>query len=250
LFTTNWDSPENHCGYLLEHDGEVKGFLGLLFSERTVHGGLEKFCNMTSWIVKQEARGHSLKLLLEALKLKDYTFTNFTPSHDVATILQKLGFTELQGSEQILLPVPGFSYARTSYRCVFDIEEIGRRLNDVDRKIFTDHQGFNCRHVLVSEGDRYCYLIFKNRVYKRLPFARVHYLSNRELFASSIDSIRTNLCWRLKVAGLMVNSRYVDGQGFSYSRPYPQQCPTFFKSGSLRASDIDTLYSEMILLHD
>lgn len=79
LFTRNWDSPEDYCGYLLDQDGEVKGFLGLLFSERTINGRLEKFCNMTSWMVKQESRGHSLQLFLEALKLKDCTFQTSRP---------------------------------------------------------------------------------------------------------------------------------------------------------------------------
>jgi hypothetical protein len=250
LFTRNWDSPEDYCGYLLEQDGEVKGFLGLLFSERTINGRLEKFCNMTSWMVKQEWRGHSLQLLLEALKLKDCTFTNFTPSTGVARILKTLGFTEMESSDQILLPVPGFSYKRTRYRCLVDLDEIGERLSETDRNIFTDHRGLDCRHVLLSDGEKYCYLIVKNRSYKHLPFARVHYLSNPELFAASIDALRTNLCWRLKVAGLIVDNRYVDGRAFTYSRAYPKQCATFFKSSTLGARDIDTLYSEMILLHD
>jgi hypothetical protein len=250
LFANNWDSPEDYCGYVLDQGGEAKGFLGLLFSERTINGRLEKFCNLTSWMVKQESRGHSLQLLLEALKLKDCTFTNFTPSTGVARILKKLGFAELESSEQILLPVPGFSYARTSYRCLVDLDEIGERLSGMDRKIFTDHQGLDCRHVLLSDGEKYCYLILKNRSYKRLPFARVHYLSNPELFALGIDALRTNLCWRLKVAGLIIDNRYVNGRAFAYARAYPQQCPAFFKSSTVSASDIDTLYSEMILLHD
>lgn len=165
-------------------------------------------------------------------------------------MLKKLGFTELESSEQILLPVPGFSSARTSYRCLVDLDEIGERLSEKDRKIFTDHRGMDCRHVLISNAEKYCYLIVKNRSYKRLPFARVHYLSNPELFASGIDALRMNLCWRLKVAGLIIDSRYVGGRAFVYSRAYPQQCPTFFKSESVSASDMDTLYSEMVLLHD
>jgi len=250
LFARNWDSSEDYYGYVLDQGGDVKGFLGLIFSERIINGHREKFCNMTSWTVKQESRGHSLQLLLEALKLGNCTFTNFTPSVGVASILRKLGFTELEAGAQVLLPVPGFSLVRTSYSALLDIDEIGKRLSETDRKIFTDHRGFNCRHLLISDGEEYCYLVLKNRSYKRLPFARVQYLSNPELFASSIDALRTNLCWRLKVAGLIVENRYVDGRTFSYSKAYPQQCPTFFKSVSVSARDIDTLYSEMILLHD
>src|SRR6476659_5760308 len=65
LFTKNWDSPFDYCGYLLEQGSEVKGFLGLLFSERTINGRRETFSNMTSLMVKRESRGHSMQLLLE-----------------------------------------------------------------------------------------------------------------------------------------------------------------------------------------
>jgi len=251
LFTNNWQSPEDYCGYLLLQEGEVKGYLGLLFSKRRINGRVEKFCNMTSWIVREDCRSQSLRPLLELLKLKDYTITNFTPVQMVPAILKKLGFAEFKTNQCLLFPVPGFAPAKSTYRCIFAIEKIRPELDDSDQAIFDDHQGFNCRHVLISAGDDYCYLVLKNKVHRHLPFARIHYLSNRNLFLEAIDSVRTKVCLKLKTAGLMVDERYLGANTFRFSREY-QGGIAFFKSNSttIDRNDIDTIYSELILLHD
>ena len=249
LFTSNWKSPEDFCGYLLLSDGRVEGFLGLLFSTRTINGKTEKFCNMTSWIVRDQYRSQSLRLLLEALKLKDYTFTNFTPSPTVSRILRQLGFTELKTNERILFPALNGSAGRSKYQCCLGLETIRGELSKADRAIFDDHRNLPCRHLLVSSDDDYCYLVFKNRMHRRLPFARAQYVSNGRLFKEAAGSVRNQICWKLKVAGLIVGDRYLNSASLSYSRSYPEQCPTFFKSSTVAERDIDTLYSEMILLH-
>lgn len=250
LFTPAWKSPEDFRGYLILKDDVVEGFLGLLFSTRTIKGNLEKFCNMTSWIVHDDYRTQSLRLLLEALKLRNYTLTNFTASQRVAAILKKFAFAELPTSHQILFPIPSPSLNHSRYRCTVDPEEIRRELDEQDRLIFDDHRSLPCRHVLISSGSDYCYVVVKNKVHRHVPFARAHYISNRSLFQEALGSIRNKICWKLKVAGLMVDERYLDGVLFNYATSFPQQCLGFFKSATVERNHIDTLYSEMILLHD
>ena len=249
LFSNTWQSPEDHCGYLLLQDEEVKGYLGLLFSRRRINGRVQKVCNMTSWIVREDCRSQSLRLLLEVLKLKDYTITNFTPSQTVAAILRKLGFAEMTLDQRLLFPLPRLAMSRQRYSCDFDLEKIRGKLNQTDQTIFADHQQVNCRHFLVSDGTDYCYVIVKNKVHRHLPFARVHYLSNRTLFLEALDSVRTRICRTLKTAGLMIDERYLGDTTPRLSRKY-QGGPAFFKSESLGKNDIDTLYSEVVLLHD
>jgi len=250
LFANNWKSPEDFCGYLLLDGGEVSGFLGLLFSTRTIDGKLERFCNMTSWIVREPYRPQSLRLLFEALKLKDLTITNFTPSTTVAAILRKVGFTELKNSQRLLFPNPVAAISSSRYRCTFELDAIRQPLNENDRTIFDDHRNLPCRHVLVSSEKDYCYLVLKNRIHRHLPVARVHYASNPAVLSDAIDSVRNKICWKLKLAGLIVDDRYLGGVKLKFAAEYPQQCPTFFRSRTVGEDDIDTLYSEMILLHD
>src|SRR5262245_13773600 len=109
IFVSPWQTGEDFCGYLLLRDGKIEGYLGLIFSQRILNGQIEKFCNMTSWVVNEGCRGQSISMLLELLKLKDYTLTNFTASPTVARILSKLGFTEFAVDQRVLLPMPQVS---------------------------------------------------------------------------------------------------------------------------------------------
>jgi acetoacetyl-CoA synthetase len=250
VFINHWNVPEDYYGYILIKDGEVKGFLGAIFSTRVFNGQVERFCNMSSWIVDEGCRGQSLLLLLELLKLKDYTITNFTASRSVSVILQKIGFTPIETQPQLLLPVPSFSLNKGAYLCEFDREAIGEKLCETDFKIFEDHLAFNCTHILISSGRDYCYLIVRRIKRRRLAFAKVHYLSNVELFIKAQDSLRVKICLKLKVAGLLVAERYLKGHQLKYGRKFPTEYGAFYKSTKIRPDQIDTLYSEMILLHE
>src|SRR5438876_6729169 len=97
----------------------------------------------------------------------------------------------------------------------------------------------DCEHVLLSSANGYCYVVFKRTVRKGLPFARAHYLSDRGTFLREIDGSRATICRRLRVAGLLVEDRYLGGQQLNWTRWYPQQKRAYFKSRTLEASDID-----------
>jgi len=250
IFNTNWNSPENYCGLLLLQGGRVEGYLGLLFSARMIKGRTEKFCNMTSWIVREGCRSQSLRLLFELLKLSDYTITNFTPSNNVTIILKKLGFMAIENNLRILFPFPGEPLSDSRYHSTIDLEEMSQKLNPVDRTILFDHLRFNCHHVLIIGTNDYCYLVLKNTKYQQLQFARVHYASHPDVLLKAIDLVRTRICRQLKVAALIVDERHIGGETIRYSRTCPVQYESYFKSKSLGKTDVDTLYSELILLHD
>src|SRR6185295_4394220 len=161
IFVLPWQTEEDFCGYLLQKDGEIKGYLKVIFSRRILQGKTEKFGNMTSWIVTEDCRGQSILLLLELLKLKDYTLTNFTASETVAAILRKLGFEEFSVDQRVLLPVPAFRLPRRDSFCDFDEQVIRKTLTRADLKIFEDHQQLNCRHLLLHSADGDCYLVLK-----------------------------------------------------------------------------------------
>jgi len=250
IFDNPWKTTEDFCGYLLLKDGNVKGYLGLIFSRRTLDDKTEKLCNMTSWIVDEDSRSTSLLLLLELLKLKDYTLTNFTASPTVATILKKLGFKEFHVDQRVLLPIPQFALPRRRNRCDFDLQVIRTKLGGNDLTIFDDHQGLKCLHLLLESDNSYCYVVLKKTKRKNLPFAKVHYLSNVNVFHQSMDSLVANICVHFRVFGVMVDERYIQGRKFRASMKYPHQRKAFFKSNSVANENrIDTLYSELVILH-
>jgi hypothetical protein len=251
LFVSPWDSPEDFCGYLLLKDGEVKGFLGLVFSRRILNGKPEKLCNLTSWIVKEECRGQSLLMLMEVLKLKDYTLTNFTASPAVAAILDKLGFKNFRVDQLVLLPAPAMPFSGRRPKCVFDLQEIRASLNGEDLRSFADHQGLNCEHLLLQSDKGVCYLVLKKTKRKGLSFAKVHYLSNASVFHECMKHLTARICLRLRVFGIMVDERYLEGKQLRAAAKYPHQRKAYFKSESIVDETlIDTIYSELVILHN
>ena len=251
IFVNPWKTSEDFCGYLLMKDGEVEGYLGSIFSRRILNGEIEKFCNMTSWVVNENSRGQSILMLLELLKLKDYTLTNFTASPTVARILDKLGFTAFSVDQRVLFPIPNFARWQHGQACDFDLQAIQSKLSGRDLGIFGDHQGLNCEHLLLRSDRGDCYVVLKKTVRRKLVFARVHYLSNVAVFHECMEKLTASICFRLSVLGVMVDERYIAGRKFRNSVSYPHQRKAYFKSDSVvESSSIDTLYSEVVVLHD
>jgi hypothetical protein len=190
-------------------------------------------------------------MLLEVLKLKDHTITNFTASPVVATILRKLKFTEFDLHQRVLLPLPYFTFARRNQECDFDLQTIKNKLSGEDLRIFEDHQGLHCQHLLLQSGKGDCYVVLKKTKRKNLTWAKVHYLSNADVFHECMERLMARICLRLGVWGVMVDERYIEGHQFRASFAYPHQRKAFFKAGSLVDKNlIDSLYSEMVILHN
>lgn len=252
LFVNYWKSPEDFFGYTLVKDGEVKGFLGLIFSRRTFNNEVYKFCNLTSWIVDEDCRSQSLLPLLAALKLKDYAFTCFTAGATTGKVLNRLGFTELLTSQQILLPIPNFRLKKQDSECEFDPAKIRNRLNENDRTIFDDHQYLNCEHLLLTSRERYCYLVLKKTHRRNIALAKIHYISDTDFFAECIEIFAVKICRRLKVFGLIIDERYLENRRLRKSVKYPKPQKIYFKANSktLNENQIDTLYSEMVVLYN
>ena len=251
IFVIPWQTTEDFCGYLLLKNDKVEGYLGLLFSQRILNGQIEKFCNMTSWVVNENSRGQSISMLLEVLKLEDYTLTNFTASPTVARILDKLGFTAFPVDQKVLFPIPHFARLQHGQACDFDLQIIQGKLSGRDLKIFGDHQGLNCEHLLLRSDRGDCYVVLKKTVRRKLVFARVHYLSDVAVFHECMEGLTASICFRLGAFGVMVDERYIAGRKFRNSVSYPHQRNAYFKSNSVVESrSIDTLYSEVVVLHD
>jgi len=130
------------------------------------------------------------------------------------------------------------------------LQVIRTKLGGNDLTIFDDHQGLKCLHLLLESDNSYCYVVLKQTKRKNLPFAKVHYLSNVNVFHQSMESLVANICVHFRVFGVMVDERYIQGRKFRASMKYPHQRKAFFKSNSVANENrIDTLYSELVILH-
>jgi hypothetical protein len=95
-------------GYLLEADGRVVGALLLIFSERD--GQVR--CNLSSWYVVPEHRGHAAVMAAMATKLKHVTYLNTSPAPHTWPILAAQGYVRYSAGQFLALPALGRGHGR------------------------------------------------------------------------------------------------------------------------------------------
>ena len=247
LFAPHWDAPQDHFGYYIEEDGRAVGFLGTVFSRRTINGQPQNFCNMTTWVVKEEYRGMSLMLLFELLKLKGYTITNFTAYH-VAGMLRKAGFKDLAAQVKVFPPLPNPAVLWSSLRVITAPEQITGRLQGDLMDLHCHHAPLKCQQTLLEKGSEQCLVIFDVVRRKRLPVARVHFISNPAFFARHAGQFLLSFCIKNRVTALIVPENLLKGHTSRWAFSIPQRQTQLYKSADLTANDIDALYSELQIL--
>lgn len=247
---------QNDCfGWVLADGDDLVGFVSTIFSERTIRGETLRLCNTSSWIVKPEYRAHSLALHAKVTADPTVSITNLSPTRQVLRVLQALGFTLMDKSERIIVPV-------VTHRTVLDSSEILTEPRAVEsaldmerRRFFRDHQLPYNHHALLRTPEGDCYVMM-NRSSKavrgslRLPFARVHHIGSPEIFARHLEKLAIRIAASLKVVGMIVDERMLRGAIPWHSFPRPGgERKAAFRSDKLTAEDIDGLYTEAVLLN-
>jgi hypothetical protein len=242
-----WKTPSPNHGFLLRDDaGEVVGAYLAFYSERTKRGQVRRFCNLGAWCVLPEHRFHSLKLAKALLAQDGYEFTDLSPSGNVVPMNTRLGFAFLDTATAVApnVPLPAFAG-----RLSTDPAVIENTLSGSTLQIFRDHVGAAAaRHVLLSRGDRHCYVIFRSDRRKNLPlFASVLYVSDPEVFRAMRRRFQNHLLLRHGVLALLAEPRII-GHRPALSRMLSGPRRKMFRSTDLTEPDIDYLYSELTCL--
>ncbi len=249
LFKADWDDNENYFGYVMYDCENAVGFLGLLFSQRTLNDNLIKFCNVTSWVVKKKYRGKSLHLFFPVLELGNHTITVLTCNSGTHAIMKKLGFVNLETGQRIIFPLPISLNFKSSTKIIFNLLEIEKKLEGETLKLFNDHRNLNCFHVMICGPEGECYLIGSRTIKKNIPLVHIHYISDHRFFSSHINLLSGRICWRMKAFGILVDERQLHGETIFPSIYFSLPHPRVYKSDTLKSADIDLLYSEYQILN-
>jgi hypothetical protein len=252
LFNYQWFHPEDYCGYGLFDDDRVVGYLGLIFSQRAIASQVERFCNLSTWIVQEPYRGHSLSMMLPVIKLRNYTLTDLSPFPEVAELAKRLGFKELDLKLKLLLPF-GFPFQvlnSNHLQISHNPSLIQIILKGEDLKLFLDHQSYpNCKHLTIFSNTQYCYLIFTIIRNKSFSYCHIHYISHIHVFVDNNIAIRVQIAKQYNVNFIIVDSRFVACSQLPISWELPFNSIKLYKSETLSIQSIDNLYSEVILLN-
>jgi hypothetical protein len=244
---TSWtrDAPPNH-GFMLRADGGVVGAYLAYYSDRLVDGASLRFCNLGAWCVLESHRFQGLRLLTSLLAQPDYHFTDFSPSGNVIALNRRLKFSELDTTTAVLpnLPWPSGRGVRLHSSAAVLVE----RLAGADLQFYQDHRGTPAaRHILLTVGEEQCYVVVRRDSRKGVrAFMSLLYVGNPELLRDHWRVLGHHLLTRFGVPATLVELRFAGRPRGSYLAPSSR--PRMFRSATLKADQIDYLYSELACL--
>lgn len=238
------DAP-NH-GFMLLDGDDVVGVYLAFYSDRTVNGQTERFCNLGAWCVLPAHRLHSITLLRALLGQTGYHFTDLSPSGNTVPINARLKFNRLDTATALLPNLP-WPYWPGQCRITSDPVAIEHILKGAQLQIYKDHRGAQAaHHVAIDQGGEQCYVIFRRDRRKNLPlFASVLYVSNPPLFRRLARVFGRHLLMRHGVIATLMELRVCEGQPVG-SCLLRSSRPKMFRSESLSPQQIDNLYSELV----
>lgn len=254
IFLTPWSKSENYCGWKILYNNDIIGFMGIVFSERIINGGKIKFANRTSTIIKEEFRGLGLgKLLISKTELlveEGYTVTTFSGIDSTINTLKKLDHVIYEDADVILFPFPQLLVTMKNYKLTTDIIKVKCSIRDNDLKIYNDHLGYACKILFIFNKFEYCMVVLTKTKKRGIIMGRIHYVSDWKLF-NKISNWFTLQCL-LKFGIIFVFFAKRPDIKYSLYKSYIYKLPTprVYKSPqNLNRYDIDSLYSELILLN-
>lgn len=254
LFNHGFDKAEGYNGLLMKEKEDVVGYIGLIFSRRVINNVSYNFFNLSGWVVKNKFRSKSLLLLFPALKLSNYTITDYSPSSEALTVLKSFGFKTLETHIHIIPPIYNpLSSIKTQFHLTEDSQAIDLAISAGEVKTRPewrlDHLKSPCLHLLIKSSLGACYIIYTKTKKKRLPISMLHYVSNPEIFSSFAGQVANHLFLKRKTLLTFVDRRLLKGNKVPFSLSCKLPHPRLYRSEDLLPEDIDGLYSELTILN-
>jgi hypothetical protein len=244
-FAIQWQANDSP-GYVLVDGQQIVGFIATLTHFRQIRGQRQEICNLANWYVSPDHRRQSLMLLRESMRRRDVTYTAVSPIARVAKIIARMGWEELETHRRVIYPTLNFRPLRP--RPEITVGDVSSLLSPEQLRIFQDHQGLPCEHAVLEHDGRQCYMVFVRKTSRFKSSVRIDYLSDRALFCSCIRQFAGKLCRKLGVTSIAVHDRFLDDTKIPFSKRRPLRVPFMFRSDSLTAADIDSLYTESVVM--
>lgn len=249
-FRQNWAADKPNNGFLLRKGSEIVGALGAIYSDQTVDGKLERFCNMTSWYVADEHRGRSLTLLLHLIRQDGFTFTNLSASPGVEEVLVRTGFTALSKE---LFAVPNLAlpfHLSSRVQVLDDPARIAPLLAPERRQICLDHAGCSrtIQLAIGTENDDYCHVMFSRCGCRHVPCAIIHDVAAPKLLARFWRHFASYALYRTGALITRIEGRLLDEARLPLAVRLTNRSGALYLSRTVGADAISRRYSEVMVL--
>jgi hypothetical protein len=267
--SASWKADAPNYGFMLRDGQQVVGVYLAFYSERTVAGRTERFCNLASWAVHKDFRIHSVRLLKALLAQDGYHFTDLAPTGNVISLDARMKFRFLDTSAVVIPNLPWPTVPRRT-RISAAPEVIESVLTGAELELYRDHaQAAAACHLVLTRGGDSCYVMFRRRWWRSLPFfAAILHVSNPELFRRAAGPLARYLLVHHRALVTVAELRTVGRRPrLSFRLPQPEALPgkdasrlsrtyarkyygtippKMFRSATLEPGQVDDLYSELV----
>lgn len=227
-------------------DGEsIVGVYNAYYSERAVRGRIERFCNLGGWCVLPPHRRSGPRLLRALLAQPGYHFSDLSPSGSVISINERLGFEYLDNRAAL---VPTHPWPWRPGSITSDPAILRSELDGPELQLYLDHAtAAPVRHLLLRVDGEKCYLVFRvdRRTKATGMLASVLHVGNPDVFRALLRPLLGRLLLQYGCVVMLVELRIIGGQppGSILLKSFR---PKMYLSPTLRPSDIDYFYSELV----
>ena len=248
-FRQDWGVDRPNSGFLIRDEGgEIVGGIGAIYAAYPVRGQLEKFCNITSWMVLDAYRTQSMRLAMAVISQPGFHFTDLSPTAVVEQSLKFLKFKPMNAARTLLFNLPAPQQRLVGASVVTNPAKIEAVLDAASLKVYRDHKHFPwLRFLAVGRGSGYSLVIYKRARLKHLPSAEIIGFTNPDTFLRHLPLLGCHFL----LSG-MVTTR-VESRLLPARPAWPHTVLTgyrnrVYRSDTLVEADIQNLYSEYAAL--
>ncbi len=177
-------------GYLLSGSKRPTGVMVTPASTRVREDGTAgAVINLSSWYVEPEERWRASRMLQSVLKRHDAMFTDLTPTAEVQAMLPALGFVPLNHGV-VITALPVAAALPADDAIVVALAEKHAAL--MPKELFallSAHREVGCLPAMLELRDRSIPLLFRRRMLKGVPAAKLLYCSDLAAFQAAIPAV-------------------------------------------------------------
>ena len=164
------ESPQGfpRYGFLLESGGRIVGVILTIFTAAGEGEARKVRCNVSSWYVEPEFRGHGSPMISQVFKYKDVTVLNVSALVHTWPILKHQGYVRY--SEGQMISVPALRLGPFGVRVLPYEPSMASRLRDADEAaLLAYHAGRGCLSLVCEKDGGLTPFVFLKR-----PISKLH----------------------------------------------------------------------------
>ena len=250
VFDQRWVRPERgppDLGHVVEESGRILGYCGLTNADRRINGRWERSGSVGSLYLHKSLRGQGLgkALMVNACASPGLTITVIGTGEGSRPLMGPAGCKLLDRDRFIWHRQEGA--LPKGVRIFTEASAFGPLLTDDQRQMLADHDGLGIVPVVLDSPDGLCLAVFWVQVKgDDVSYWDAVHVSNGPVFAAYGQALADALLPADAKAVLTADRRYLppdtDGEVEVFGDNY------WYKSDTLDRSQVDLMYTEILLL--